>query len=89
MGINRGRYELFRQQSARWSALPRYWQPREVCFYCAEFVGVRIIADNWQRDGWESAWNKIGDILYELESDAMSPIVDVTRATNRLMKEAA
>ena len=65
------------------------WQPREVCFYCAEFVGVRIIADNWQRDGWESAWNKIGDILYALESDAMSPIVDVTRATNRLMKEAA
>jgi hypothetical protein len=60
-----------------------------VCFYCAEFVGVRIIADNWQRDGWESAWNKIGDILYALESDAMSPIVDVTRATNRLMKEAA
>jgi hypothetical protein len=52
-------------------------------------VGVRIIADNWQRDGWESAWNKIGDILYALESDAMSPIVDVTRATNRLMKEAA
>ena len=65
------------------------WQPKEVCFYCLEFMGVKIVPDNWQRDGWESAWNKIGDILYELESDAMSPIVDVTRATNRLMKEAA
>jgi hypothetical protein len=64
-------------------------QPKEVCFYCQELMGVKIIADNWQRDGWESAWNKIGDIIYRLESDAMSPIVDVTRATNRLMRKEA
>lgn len=65
------------------------WQPKEICFYCREFMGVKIIADNWQRDNWNQVWQSVGDILHSLESDAMSPIVDVVRATNRLMKQAA
>jgi hypothetical protein len=52
-------------------------------------MGVKIIADNWQRDGWDKAWSRIGDIIYRLESDAMAPIADVIRSTNRLMKEVA
>ena len=63
------------------------WQPKEVCFYCREFMGVKIVADNWQRDGWVHVWRDIGDILHSLESDAMKPISQTIKATNKKCRE--
>ena len=63
------------------------WQPKEVCFYCREFMGVKIVADNWQRDGWDKVWSRIGDIIHSLESDAMEPISKKIRETNKKYRE--
>tara|TARA_R110000796_G_scaffold95459_2_gene200689 strand:+ start:21786 stop:22472 length:687 start_codon:yes stop_codon:yes gene_type:complete len=63
------------------------WQPKEVCFYCREFMGVKIIPDNWQRDGWNKVWQSIGDILHSLESEAMEPISKKIRETNKKYRE--
>lgn len=65
------------------------WQPREVCFYCWEFMGVKIVSTNWKQDGWNRAWSLIGDLLAQLESEAMEPIYKVIKDTNRLYKHAA
>ncbi|MDW0360837.1 hypothetical protein Q8G38_16105 [Halomonas venusta] len=65
------------------------WQPKEVCFYCREFMGVKIVAKNWLQDGWHKEWSKIGDILASLESAAMEPIYKVIKETNKLYKKAA
>ncbi|RUR26828.1 hypothetical protein ELY33_17115 [Vreelandella andesensis] len=65
------------------------WQPLEVCFYCQEYMGVRLIAKNWIQDGWHKEWAKLGDILAALESEAMEPIYQVVKKTNRLYKKAA
>lgn len=63
------------------------WQPLEIAFYCREMMGVKIIADNWQRDGWNKVWQNIGDILHSLESDAMEPISKKIRETNKKYRE--
>ena len=63
------------------------WQPKEICFYCREFMGVKIVADNWQRDGWDKVWSRIGDIIHSLESDAMEPISKKIRETNKKYRE--
>tara|TARA_R100001039_G_C1843066_1_gene103720 strand:- start:464 stop:1120 length:657 start_codon:yes stop_codon:yes gene_type:complete len=65
------------------------WQPKEVCFYCREFMGVKIVSTNWKQDGWDKTWSIIGDIIAGLESEAMKPICKVIRQTNRLYREAA
>lgn len=65
------------------------WQPKEVCFYCREFMGVKIVSTNWKQDGWDKTWSMIGDLLAELESDAMKPIYKVIKQTNQLYKQAA
>lgn len=62
------------------------WQPKEVCFYCREFMGVKIVPANWIRDEWSAVWAKIGDILAGLESDAMKPIHEVIKATNKIYR---
>lgn len=65
------------------------WQPKEVCFYCREFMGVKIVSTNWKQDGWDKTWSIIGDIIAGLEGEAMKPICKVIRQTNRLYREAA
>lgn len=65
------------------------WQPKEVCFYCVEFMGIKIVSKNWIQDGWHKEWSKIGDILASLESAAMEPIYRVIKETNKLYKKAA
>lgn len=65
------------------------WQPKEICFYCREFMGVKIVSTNWKQDGWDKTWSIIGDIIAGLESEAMKPICKVIRQTNRLYREAA
>lgn len=65
------------------------WQPKEVCFYTREFMGVKIVAKNWLQDGWHKEWSKIGDILASLESASMEPICKVIKETNKLYKKAA
>lgn len=59
------------------------WQPKEVCFYCREYMGVKIVSDNWQRDGWDMVWAAIGGILRNLEMQAMAPIENEIADTNR------
>ena len=65
------------------------WQPLEIAFYCREYMGVKIVAKNWLQDGWHREWSKIGDIVASLESQAMEPIYQVIKQTNRLYKNAA
>jgi len=65
------------------------WQPKEVCFYCREFMGVKIVSTNWRQDGWDKVWSMIGGIIAKLEDDAMKPIYKVVKQTNRLYREAA
>lgn len=65
------------------------WQPLEIAFYCREYMGVKIVAKNWLQDGWHREWSKIGDIMASLESQAMEPIYQVIKQTNRLYKNAA
>ncbi|RUR52717.1 hypothetical protein [Vreelandella populi] len=65
------------------------WQPKEVCFYCAEYMGVKIVSKNWIQDGWDKVWSLIGDILATLESQAMEPIYKVIKQTNKLYRMAA
>ena len=65
------------------------WQPLEIAFYCREYMGVKIVAKNWLQDGWHREWTKIGDIMASLESQAMEPIYQVIKQTNRLYKNAA
>lgn len=65
------------------------WQPKEICFYCREFVGVKIVSTNWRQDGWDKAWSIIGGIIAKLEDEAMKPICKVVKQTNRLYREAA
>lgn len=65
------------------------WQPKEVCFYCREFMGVKIVSTNWKQDGWDKVWSMVGDIIASLESEAMKPICKVIKETNRLYRQAA
>ena len=50
---------------------------------------MKIVAKNWLQDGWHREWSKIGDIVASLESQAMEPIYQVIKQTNRLYKNAA
>lgn len=65
------------------------WQPKEICFYCREFMGVKIVSTNWRQDGWDKAWSIIGGIIAKLEDEAMKPICKAVKQTNRLYREAA
>ncbi|MGP9796178.1 hypothetical protein ACT3UJ_02285 [Halomonas sp. 86] len=65
------------------------WQPKEVCFYCREFMGVKIVSKNWIQDGWHQEWSKIGDILAVLEGRAMEPIHKIIKQTNKMHRIAA
>jgi hypothetical protein len=62
------------------------WQPKEVCFYAREYMGVKIVSDNWQRDGWDAVWLLLGDLLSQLESEAMTPISDIAYQANKAMR---
>ena len=65
------------------------WQPKEIAFYCVEFMGVKIVAKNWLQDGWDREWSKIGGILGSMESDAMEPVHRAVKHANRLYRQAA
>ena len=65
------------------------WQPKEICFYTREFMGVKIVSTNWKQDGWDKVWSMVGDIIASLESEAMKPICKVIKETNRLYRQAA
>lgn len=64
------------------------WGPAAVCDFAAEWLGVKIVESQWQRDGWEVVWQRLGEILRDMEADAMEPIAEVSRATNKLMRAA-
>lgn len=63
--------------------------PAAICAYVSEWMGVKIVEYNWQRDGWEIVWQRLGDILREMESEAMEPISEVAQRANRAMRDAA
>ena len=62
------------------------WQPKEICLYCREFMGIKIVSDNWSRDGWDKVWLLLGDIVQQLESEAMKPISDTAYHANKEMR---
>ncbi|MDF3917498.1 hypothetical protein P3W43_01370 [Salinicola salarius] len=61
-------------------------QPRAICQSIYALWGVRIVSDNWHRDGWQQIWELLGDVLSRLESEAMEPIMTATRDANRAMR---
>lgn len=60
--------------------------PAAICALSSDWFGIKIVEYNWQRDGWDAVWQKLGDILHALESDAMEPIIEVSRSANRAMR---
>ncbi|KAA0020738.1 hypothetical protein F0A16_02820 [Salinicola corii] len=61
-------------------------QPRAICQSIYGLWGIRIISDNWKQDGWDKTWPLLGDIVSQLESEAMEPIMTATRDANREMR---
>lgn len=61
--------------------------PAAICAYTNGWLGVKIVEYNWQRDGWDMVWLKLGEILHDMESEAMTPIVEVAHKMNRLMRQ--
>ncbi|PMR73750.1 hypothetical protein C1H69_15555 [Billgrantia endophytica] len=51
-----------------------------------DWLGVKIVSYNWQRDGWEQVWARLGRIISELEDEAMTPVAKVARKVNRAMR---
>ncbi|WP_165789509.1 hypothetical protein [Billgrantia endophytica] len=47
---------------------------------------MKIVSYNWQRDGWEQVWARLGRIISELEDEAMTPVAKVARKVNRAMR---
>ena len=62
------------------------WQPREISLYCREFMGIKIVSDNWKQDGWNRVWLLLGDIVSDLESSAMEPVSEAAYRTNKEMR---
>lgn len=65
----------------------REWEPREVCVLIRETWDVKIVSDNWQRDGWEMVWQAIGSIIDAVADEAMAPVRDATREANAALRE--
>lgn len=65
----------------------REWEPREVCVLIRETWGVKIVSDNWRRDGWEMVWQAIGGIIDAVADEAMAPVRDATREANAALRE--
>lgn len=63
------------------------WQPTEVAFYCREIMGVSIVVSQWKRDGWDDVWSTVGDIIRDLEIDAMEPIHHSISRANKLIRQ--
>tara|TARA_B100000700_G_scaffold189815_1_gene209192 strand:- start:54046 stop:54663 length:618 start_codon:yes stop_codon:yes gene_type:complete len=63
------------------------WEPKEACFYVREFLGVKIVSDNWRRDGWDQVWSTLGRILADLEDEAMQPVADAAREANKALRD--
>lgn len=59
------------------------WTPQEVCVFASEYLGVKIIRNNWYRDGWVAVWELLGIIISDLEDSAMKPVSDAVAQTNR------
>lgn len=65
----------------------RPWKPLEVCEFVYGYQGVKIVSDNWQRDGWEKAWDLLGRVVASLEHEAMEPVAEASRRANRAMRD--
>ncbi len=63
------------------------WGPAVICGWVHAWLGVRIVEYNWQRDGWDAIWQRLGDIMGRLESEAMEPIAEVSRSANKAMRD--
>lgn len=62
------------------------WTPQEVCVFVSEFLGVKIIRNNWYQDGWVAVWELLGIIITGLEDCAMKPVINAVAKTNREMR---
>ncbi|PSJ23589.1 hypothetical protein CVH10_01645 [Halomonas sp. ND22Bw] len=67
----------------------RPWRPLEVCEFVMEYQGVKIVSYNWQRDGWEETWGRLGWVVAALEHEAMEPVIEASRHANRAMRDEA
>ena len=63
------------------------WGPAVVCGWVHAWLGVRIVEYNWQRDGWDIVWQRLGDIMRQLEGEAMEPVAEVARSANKAMRD--
>ncbi|TDX30772.1 hypothetical protein DFO67_10427 [Modicisalibacter xianhensis] len=59
------------------------WTPQEVCVFASEYLGIKIIRNNWYQDGWVAVWELLGLIIKELETSAMKPIEKTISQTNK------
>ncbi|WP_106478131.1 hypothetical protein [Phytohalomonas tamaricis] len=63
------------------------WTPQEICVFVGEYLGVKIIRNNWYQDGWVAVWEMLGFIIDELENCAMEPIHDAIRKAKQDMRK--
>ncbi|MEA3250157.1 MAG: hypothetical protein U9Q35_01035 [Pseudomonadota bacterium] len=61
-------------------------QPREICHYTREYLGIKIVSDNWKQDGWDKVWLLLGEIIKRYEDEAMEPVMEATYHANREMR---
>ena len=63
------------------------WGPADICAFVREWQGVSIVAENWHRDGYELAWRALGEILRDLEGDAMDPVAEAAYRANKRIRD--
>lgn len=59
------------------------WTPQEVCVFVSEYLGVKIIRNNWYQDGWVAVWQLLGLIIKGMEDGAMRPVEGAINHTNK------